>query len=169
MSNLMKNIDELLLGATITSAKGYYHGRKIGATVMGKPHLIAPNQRGNRTRMMCLGKVFRLGKVCDSKQNVKHPELLIALRELIKLIDPKFEYQSIQVNQNIVCKPHRDCKNTGHSYIVGFGDYQNGDTVVQFQETVSVNIYHQPINFNGSKHLHWSTDFSGTRFSVIYF
>ncbi len=54
----------------------------------------------------------------DSKN---HPLIYDEIMRIGKLICP-FEFNSIQVNKNLVCPPHKDKKNIGLSMLVSFGE-----------------------------------------------
>jgi len=75
-------------------------------------------------------------------------------------------WDAVQVNENYKSAPHRDVGNCGDSYIVGFGDYVGGDLDV---EGIKHNIRHRGFLFNGSNHTHSTTDFTGNRYSLVFF
>jgi hypothetical protein len=117
----------------------------------------------------CFGK-YRIRKktgLYDSKNNDKYPDLYQLLREFgsMYVIQHIPEYTSIQVNVNYKSKPHYD-RNTGYSFIVGFGDYSNGDLVIN---SYKHNIRYSPLLFNGHSWLHSTDAFEGNRISLIYF
>jgi len=74
-------------------------------------------------------------------------------------------FTSIQVNQSYNCNMHYDLHNEGLSYIVAFGQYEGGRLKVLDK---SYNIQYRPILFDGSKLLHGTTPFEGTRISIVY-
>lgn len=98
----------------------------------------------------------------------------IKIYELLKqIVPPDFEYTSIQVNKNVKCGKHIDRYNKKNSAIVGLGDYTEGELRIygagnaahSFQDINIKNKFHI---FNGSNY-HETLDWSGTRYSVVYF
>jgi hypothetical protein len=82
--------------------------------------------------------------------NLKYEELYQALRQLGDAICP-FPYDSITVNQNNICPPHRDKGNLGASLLVTGGDYEGGSFVME------------------GERIDWNEPFTGFRWSIIYF
>lgn len=119
-------------------------------------------------RSQCFGLVRqRNGTYTGSRQNYKRPflyQLLIALGN--KILPPDFSYTSIQVNMNYPSLPHYDKGNKGISAIIGFGDYSGGDLKI---EETSVSIKNRLVFFDGSKYLHQTLPFEGTRYSLVFF
>ena len=89
--------------------------------------------------------------------------------EIIKLansiLPADFQYLSIQVNQNCQTNAHKDNGNVGLSAIIGFGDYSEGDLVV---EDIPVSIKNRIVFFDGSLYTHWTKPFTGNRYSIVY-
>jgi hypothetical protein len=83
----------------------------------------------------------------------------------MKWYDPSFEYTTIQVNKNVVSKPHVDKNNVGPSYVIALGDFTGGNLVVEGKEH---NIHNRFLKFDGTKG-HWITPFNGTRYSLVFF
>jgi hypothetical protein len=123
-------------------------------------------------------EAFVLGDVCyrgqktlngktrgESRFNKKFKNLFIFLKTLIQLYCPNFEYTTIQINKNLKSPPHIDKNNIGYSYIIGLGNYIGGNLVIEGKEYDIHNIF---LKFDGNLG-HWTTDFQGTRYSVIYF
>jgi hypothetical protein len=96
--------------------------------------------------------------------NRKYGLLFLALKRLGDAIVP-FAYDSITVNQNNVCPPHRDKGNLGASMIVTGGDYDGGSFVMEGQE---IDTKYKPLVFDGHRE-HWNNPFTGTRWSIIFF
>jgi hypothetical protein len=99
-----------------------------------------------------------------SSNNEKYGALFQALRQLGDAICP-FPYDSITVNQNNVCPPHRDKGNLGASMIVTGGDYEGGSFVLEGEE---IDTKYKPIVFDGHRE-HWNNPFIGTRWSIVFF
>lgn len=114
---------------------------------------------------------YRGQKLCNyktqgpSRHNDKYFELYIALQKLIYDFDKDFKYTTIQLNKNIKSPPHIDKNNIGMSYIIAFGDYTQGDLII---EGDAYNINEKFLKFNGRLG-HWTDDFSGQRYSIIYY
>lgn len=94
----------------------------------------------------------------------KYPHIYEIIKTIIKEFDPTFEYNIIQINKNVRCKPHTDKKNKGSSLIFTLGDFTDGNLVI---ENISHNIYKNPIYIDGHKQSHWTEEFTGERFSII--
>jgi FkbM family methyltransferase len=75
-------------------------------------------------------------------------------------------WNAIMFNYNFKCNPHRDAKNVGDSYIVGFGDYTNGELVI---EGIPHDIKYKPMMFNGFLKQHYNNDWEGERYSMVFF
>ncbi len=103
----------------------------------------------------------------DTKFTITNPELHEAIIELGKKICP-FHFETIQLNHNVVCPPHRDSGNEGNSIIISFGDYEGGNLCIEKHGEYNTNC--RPLLFNGKKHLHWNTPIlSGNKYSLVYF
>ena len=76
------------------------------------------------------------------------------------------EFNSIQVNNNLVCPPHKDKANVGVSFIISFGDYVGCDLVVD-------GVQHDTrkgLVFNGFLSEHYNTPLvSGNKYSLVFF
>ena len=76
------------------------------------------------------------------------------------------EWDAVQVNENYQSAPHRDKGNCGVSYIVGFGEYQGGELMV---DASTYDIRHRGHLFNGSELLHSTQPWSGNRYSLVFY
>jgi hypothetical protein len=122
---------------------------------------------GNGIRSATLGEVRDYstgGKRISNftKNNLKLYNLLCEYGSTITDIP----FKSICINKNTIAEPHVDRNNRGVSCIVGLGDYAHGELVYG---EIKVNIHKNPIEFDGSKVIHYSLPFEGTRYSIIYF
>ena len=100
----------------------------------GRTNILKKGQ--THSKSMVLGKVRKLysscdGKVCKvpSRHNVKHKELLVALKALLRSHDPKYKFEAVTINKNHAAAKHVDSNNKGHSYIIGLGNYTGGELV----------------------------------------
>jgi hypothetical protein len=116
--------------------------------------------------------------------NAKYPEVFRVLQELMHRHNPQFTYSTINVNYNLLCKPHCDKNNRGDTYIVALGHFAGGELVVQSSDgraETTYDIHNKWLRFNGNT-LHWTLPFgreafddtSGvsravTRFSLVYY
>jgi hypothetical protein len=125
---------------------------------------------GHLTQSITFGKskvMFeKNGVLKDSRWNDKFPIIYNALRDWIDVACPNLIYNSICLNHNLKCEPHVDGKNVGISLIVGFGDYEGGEIIV---DGVKFDIFHKPLVFNGSQLIHSTADFSGNRWTAVFF
>jgi len=119
------------------------------------------------------------------------PKLYVLLKELIKIHDPTFKYTSIQVNRNVMCKPHTDTYNFGETVLVGLGRYHGGCLVVEHERdtprsvkkgrkqtikkkdsltrvVMKYNVRRRFIRFHG-KHLHWVEPWRGNRVTIMFY
>ncbi len=102
----------------------------------------------------------------QAKSNTDYPMVHQYLKDYIKSIDPNFKYNSITLNKNILCKPHKDRGNIGNSLIIGCGNYTGGNLVV---DDIEYDIKGKPLIFDGSNQIHYNKDFKGDRYTVIYY
>ena len=119
-------------------------------------------------RSQCFGLVRqRNGSYTGSRLNFERPELFEELLALGRRILPSdFSYTSIQLNVDYQTEPHFDKGNKGESAIVAFGDFEEGELVIN---DVNVNIKNRLVLFDGSLWLHWTRPFRGYRVSVVFF
>ena len=81
-----------------------------------------------------------------------------------------FFWTQVQINKNFESPPHRDAPNQGSSVIVGFGDYSGGKLAINKNGKVFYkDIKNNPTKFNGASYTHWTTPYSGTRWSLVFF
>ena len=83
--------------------------------------------------------------ILPSASMLKNPSIYNECRRLF----PDFDFESVIINKNLLCPPHKDTNNIGDSLIIGLGD--------------------SPLIFNGSKLTHYTDEFEGDRYSVILF
>jgi hypothetical protein len=104
-----------------------------------------------------------------SRQNWMRPKLYYHLQEFAKTyVD--ISWTSITVNQSYRCLPHRDKGNYGDSYLVAFGSYTGGDLeILEGDLSGTHNIYCRPMKTDFSKVLHSVQDFTGERYSLVFY
>jgi len=101
-----------------------------------------------------------------SRINKKHPKVYQLLMDIMKEENKDYVFSSIIVNKNNVCKKHKDENNVGDSYIYAVGNYTGGRL---FIEDEPYDIKNNIIRFDGSEKEHYSEEFQGTRYSIVYY
>jgi len=101
----------------------------------------------------------------------EHPELKAILQQLVDLHCPEpFQVDQCQLNFNWRSPPHKDSGNVGESWIIGLGDYDGGYTVVEYPDgDVDYDIKNTFTKFNGSLYTHYTTPFTGDRYSIVFY
>jgi hypothetical protein len=136
------------------------------------PRKSLRNNRPNfpaRCRAMSLGlsKGRFDGIIGLSYYSKKYAEIYAEVVKIGEAISPHFNFQSIHLNNNVVCPKHLDSKNVGESVLVSFGDYEGCNIVIEGE------IYdakHTPIKFNGALMEHWNTnDLVGNKYSLVFY
>lgn len=107
------------------------------------------------------------GKLYDlSYYSLKYPEVYDELLRIGNLICP-FEFNSIHVNKNVICPPHKDSNNVGVSLLISFGEYTGCNIIIE-ENKYDTNC--NPIIFDGSSLCHYNTnDLEGNKYSLVYF
>tara|TARA_Y100000593_G_C4283750_1_gene324202 strand:- start:699 stop:1199 length:501 start_codon:yes stop_codon:yes gene_type:complete len=108
---------------------------------------------------------------CNLKKK-KYNELFNITNDFMKTHHPDKEYTTIQYNQNHKCLKHKDGRNVGESYIIGFGDYEGGELIVYDKDgnnPVKHDIKHKFFKFNGALYPHETADFTGERITLVFF
>jgi hypothetical protein len=118
-------------------------------------------------RSQCFGIVRqRNGSYSGSRLNFERMDVYKELQAIAQKILPlDFQYTSCQVNDNYITNPHKDTGNRGESAIIGFGDYQNGNLMI---EEVPVNIKYRLVYFDGSLYTHSTAPYTGHRYSLVF-
>lgn len=128
--------------------------------------------RQSNARQGVYGMVkWRKRDVQPSNLAKRYPDFLPLCYELMQSHLPEFEFDMVYVNKNTVCQRHLDKNNNADSVIIGFGEYQGGLTCVELADgTVEKHdISKKSLKFNGSKNYHWSEEFTGVRYSLVFF
>lgn len=100
-----------------------------------------------------------------------YPQLMEIFEEFRDLHFSGFEFDTITINKNLLCKEHKDKLNTQESVMIGLGDYRGGllgirdeEGKVKYHET-----QYKLIKFNGSKLSHFTTPFTGDRYTLVFY
>jgi hypothetical protein len=119
-------------------------------------------------RSQCFGLVKqRDWTYSGSRLNFTRVDILDELYRISRaILPPDFRYTSIQLNQNYQTAAHTDKGNRGISLIVGFGDYEGGELLIEDQP---VSIQYTPVLFDGSRLTHSTAPYTGSRFSIVFF
>lgn len=121
-------------------------------------------------RSQAFGLVNRRSLTPDySRQNWLRPYLYKLLLDFAdKYV--KIPFTSITVNQNYQATKHRDRGNQGDSLLVAFGDYEDGELEIHEGDLKgSYNIKHTPLITDFSKVFHSVKDFTGSRYSLVFY
>jgi len=111
------------------------------------------------------GNRWWYGKYGLSKASELYPELYALLLKFIDIHDPNFKFTNIIINKNFKCKEHRDKYNSEYSYIIGLGNYTEGELVVN---EIPYDIKDKWLKFDGND-LHYVKPFNGNRYTIVYF
>lgn len=100
----------------------------------------------------------------------QRPYLYNLLLDFGRRYVPLEGWTSITVNANFAASPHRDKGNEGHSYLVSFGDFQEGELELHEPDlSGTVQIRHSPILLDGARIIHSVRPFKGNRYSLVYY
>lgn len=155
----------------IKNINGEINGNTVilpGKTVTGKPKVA--NYIGNLCESITFGMTkpyfTKNPKLQPRQANGLYPDLYKNLKLLAESEFPDFKYNTITLNHNLKCKPHKDSRNVGNSTIIGFGKYTGGELVIEGKKH---NIQYKSLVFNGAENEHWVNDFDGDRWTAIYY
>ena len=142
-----------------TRGKNNHHAKKIQVL----------NQR--EARGSTAGIVFYRGELQLSKLSIEHPDLDNLLIDFMKQHNRKFIFNSVYITKNCQSKPHVDSSNVGDSIIVTVGKFEKGNLYVINDNLTSTlfDIKTQSLQFNGVRHPHYTQEFTGTRYSLIFY
>ena len=134
---------------------------------------------GKEASSSMLGYVFArdykrhegMNKFVLTNQTKDNILLFEKLKEIIKIVKPKFLYNGITINKNCVAIPHKDSNNIGNSIIVGIGNYEGGNLCIEDDEG---RLYNIPLKYNflefNGRNTHYNTPITkGTKYSIIWF
>ena len=112
---------------------------------------------------------------CLSRHSKKWPKLYKAVFDFGNHVCPVgMDVTSVTLNYGVKAKKHVDSFNVGDSVIVGIGEYEGGKLRVYeggktCETYTSYNIRDEPLMFNGAKLAHETEDFTGSRYTIIYY
>ena len=142
-----------------TRGKNNHHAKKISV-------LDQREARGSTA-----GVVLYRGELQISKLSLEHPDLDNLLIDFMKQHNRKFIFNSVYITKNCQSKPHVDSGNMGDSIIVTVGKFEKGNLFVINDDltTTLFDIKKNSLQFNGVRHPHYTQEFSGTRYSLIFY
>ena len=74
------------------------------------------------------------------------------------------------MNKNYKIGRHIDKANIGESVLVCCGDYTGGLTCVEYEDGLKkFDASKEPVMFDGGRYYHYVEDFSGDRYSLVFF
>ena len=130
--------------------------------------------RIGRTCNFGLVRSRRVG-YCNSRHSLKWPEIHKAIFNFGNHVcPPGMDVTSITLNYGVKAKKHVDSFNVGDSVIVGIGEYVEGKLRVfdggkECETYTAYDIKDKPLMFNGAKLAHETEDFTGNRYTIIYY
>ena len=105
-----------------------------------------------------------------TKVRAEYPHLQYIFEEFSNLYFPDFHFTSVQMNRNFPCPRHIDSKNVGESVLLNLGDYTGGELIVEFEDGDKIIDNRNSLyRFNGSKYYHYTADFTGTRYALVFY
>jgi hypothetical protein len=107
-----------------------------------------------------------------SKLMTNYPDFDNILKEFARYhLPPDFEFNTVVINKNFKTTKHIDSNNVGMSYIIGLGNYLDGELIILDEEgnETMINIKNKVFGFNGSKVYHYTNNFVGTRYSLVFY
>ena len=132
-------------------------------------------KEGQIIQSMIFGKV----RAYDKKELVnsaisnsgKYTELEKVLRKLMKVHNPNFRYTTLQINKSLQTPYHFDKGNVGMSYLIAFGKFKGGGTVVKVRENkiIKYDNNHRWLYFDGHNAEHKSAKSTGVRYAVVFY
>ncbi len=142
---------------------GKKYSKTMGSMLYGVTWKSYLSPTKNRTKCEKTG-------LYKTKVKDDYPELEEVFKEFSALYFPNFKWSQIQMNKNYQCPPHRDSLNVGESILICCGDYTGGLTSVDIDgKVIKFDGRDSPVSFNGAKYLHWTDDYEGKRYSLVFY
>lgn len=105
--------------------------------------------------------------------NRRFSDLFEMLQRLMRLHNPRFRYNAIQLNANVQTEPHYDRNNAGKSYCLGLGTFTGGGLVLYPEDGTPPQRYDNKrkwVLYDGKHTKHGSAPVTaGERFAVIFY
>ena len=107
-----------------------------------------------------------------SRNTWTRPRLWQLLQEFAAVHVP-IDWDGITVNDNYKSECHTDKGNEGLSYTVSFGDFTGGNLAILDGRPGGgqreYDTRHRGYLFNGCKDMHWTCDWTGRRFCLVFY
>ncbi len=162
MNEILQDLRDIKSFPTKNPSKDNTRGNVVGGK--GKDKII---------EAFVLGKVrsFSESNLVNAAANRRFPDLFKKLKKLIKMNDPKFKWNSIQINKNVQCSWHIDKNNIGLSYCLGLGDFQGGGLDIRTTGTKAnrYNNQHIMFKYDGKIEHRSAPKKTGDRYALIWF
>tara|TARA_R110000737_G_scaffold329809_1_gene345175 strand:- start:3975 stop:4535 length:561 start_codon:yes stop_codon:yes gene_type:complete len=159
-------LEQLPLFTSTNRAKYGENGKGVISNVYGTTHF----SHTKTTK----GKTWRMpspdGKGYYTKLRKNHPEFADIFKEFVDLYGEEFKFNQVVINRDFKITRHIDNSNVGESIIMAFGDYEGGEICLEREGSIETHsIKHKFLKFNGSKIYHYVKDFTGTRYSLVFY
>lgn len=159
LEEIFRELEKITLPSTYRSGNNHnYHQVRTGSI----------DQKGARQTVFGYSKYRQKKNI--SKYTKLYPHILPLFESFIKSHKPSFNFDSVYVNKNVVCKRHVDSKNVGETLLIGLGKYTGGQTVLYINnKELKFHIKSSSLIFNGSELEHRSLPFEGIRYTLVFF
>jgi hypothetical protein len=158
---LLPKIDNILIDNL------YNELQKITVKQLGKSNVRLNFKAKDRSVVFGTSRGRFNGVVALSSASKKYPHIWDLLQQIGNQLPKDFEYNSVFLNHNVVCQPHKDKNNVGKSILISFGEYSGCNI---FIDGIQYDANRQPVLFNGSLLEHYNTDdLVGNKYSLVFF
>ena len=151
---------------TTRNREKYGGGKPILSNVYGTTcfsHTVSHNKKFYRTKNPD-------GYGYLTKLRNSHPEFADIFKEFIELYGDSFKFNQVVINKDFKITRHLDASNVGESIIIGLGDYEGGELCLERDGKIQTHsIKERFLKFNGSKIYHYVKDFTGIRYSLVFY
>ncbi len=109
-------------------------------------------------------------RVFETSLKTQRPDLQEKFQELVDKFCPEpFEVSMVQINCNWQSPKHKDGGNQDESWIIGLGDYEGGELIIDYDMPQEFDIKNKFLKFNGAKYFHYTNPWKGNRYSLVFF
>lgn len=106
----------------------------------------------------------------ETTLKTQRPDLQEKFQQLVNLFCPEpFEVSMVQINCNWRSPRHKDKGNQDESWIIGLGEYEEGELIIEYDKPEVFDIKNKFLKFNGAKHFHYTNPWIGKRYSLVFF
>lgn len=144
----------------------YNELQKITVKQLGKSNVRLNFKANDRSVVFGTSRGRFNGVVGLSTASKKYPHIWDLIQQIGNQFED-FEYNSVFLNHNVVCQPHKDKNNIGKSILISFGEYSGCHIII---DGVKYDANRQAVLFNGSLLEHYNTnDLVGNKYSLVFF